>query len=600
MEPDAREVRGKSSSSRGTAGKGKANGPVARSGRPTREPVPAVKVRGSPGSKRNPEGSKQSPAAGSRTRGRPSQQQLADVVAGHEHLESRIEAMGRQLFTDTKKRCEAKEKLDREAKALEELRHELEHLSSVVCPVCNERFAKREIQSHVDSCLSGMLDHIEQTVERAPGVQRALRPRLAQEDSAGEDHYDEDGDHDDGDSLTSFDLEGSTGPDGTVWTNPLTRAHSRTRNQLSSWTVGAESTVRQQREERRRQRQELSPSRPYRRSPQRERLEPPSLNSARWASDPPVEETRRSWMLEPAGSNEDGSVQLVSRSRSFQRSGQPGAFGVNSVDDAQERAPLNTQAINRSWADRHPGLAKLVASADTPLQTWEAVPGVAAASPAENLTHHSRAAVVDIKTGGRYTAITPVGGGGGGGRGGHAGGGGVRDEPSRQFNAQYWREHSDNPREWSTTEPSTPQGSGQASTAVPGVPEVGQAFETAPSSMGAGGMPGAEPLPLLPPPPPPPPSLELTVSANSRGQANLDTASNSSQRSVAAELRDLQSLQAEGMLTTEEFEALKKAVLERGLGPGGSGSGATNDSRNGRAGEPYAWQAQLDSLGWGA
>ena len=69
---------------------------------------------------------------------------------------------------------------------------------------------------------------------------------------------------------------------------------------------------------------------------------------------------------------------------------------------------------------------------------------------------------------------------------------------------------------------------------------------------------------------------------------------------MAAELRDLQSLQAEGVLTTEEFEAQKKAVLDRGLGPSGNGGVGDSSVRNGRSGKPYAWQAQLDSLGWGA
>jgi hypothetical protein len=122
---------------------------------------------------------------------------------------------------------------------------------------------------------------------------------------------------------------------------------------------------------------------------------------------------------------------------------------------------------------------------------------------------------------------------------------------------------------------------------------AGQAFDAIRDSLGGDGLLGAEDLPLLPPPPPP--ALELTVSANNSSQI-----SHSSHRSVAAELRDLQSLQAEGVLTTEEFDAQKKAVLQRGLGPSGNGSVGDSSVRNGRSGKPYAWQAQLDSLGWGA
>eukprot|EP01043_Picozoa_sp_COSAG02_P047356 COSAG02_NODE_4531_length_5252_cov_2.871919_3_plen_606_part_00 len=605
MEPDVRDGRGKAfgtrsamgkSASKGKGkGKGKRGDPrrVARNGepRPELEPAPVTQLRATPGSSPST-GRRQS---GSRTAGSKLQQQIVNAIAGHEQLESRIEAMGRQLFTDTKKRCAAKEKLDQEVEALEELRRELDQLGCVICPVCNERFPKREIQPHVDSCLSRMLEHIEETVERAPGVQRALRPRPVQKESAGVDHYEDNRDDDDGDSLTSFDLEGSTGPDGTaVWNNPLT---SSTRNRVSSWPVASsplrgESSVRQQREERRRQRQ--SPSRPHRRSPQRSwagdlvdprsnsPLESSAATLAHWPSDPVAVDRRRRLL------------------------------GLHSIDDAQACVPPSSQTIddddNRSWADRHPGLAKLVASADAPSarrpsppRMYDALPGVAtsptSAAPdepaglssriapvpepepgpepaswgtAENLIHRSGITAVDIRTGGRDTvaAITP---------------------PAK-FNAQFWQEQSDDPREWST-QSCTPAAPGQALAPPPAVVSSEGAGQA--DLIGGNGLPSTEELPMLPPPPPP--SLELTVSAN-----NSSPISHSSHRSVAAELRDLQSLHAEGVLTTAEFEAQKKAVLKRGLGPSENSGVGDSSVRSGRSGKPYAWQAQLDSLGWGA
>ena len=626
MEPDVRDGRDKASTSRSLAGRGASKGKGKGKGKSHRgssrhvvrndnrrselESAPVTELR--VGSRASPV-RRPDPTSGSSTAGSRLQQQIAGAVAGHEHVESRIEALGRQIFTETKKRCAAQEKLERESEAVEKLRRELEQLGCMICPVCNERFPNREIQPHVDSCLSRMLEHIEETVQRAPGVQRALRSLPVQDELARE-HYEDNQDDDDGDSLTSFDLEGSTGPNGTVWNNPLTS--SRTSNQMSSRPLSSsplrgESSVRQQREERRRQRQ--SPTRPHRRSPQ---------NS--WTGD--LDDPRSTSPLGSSVMLAHRPSDLVAANRSRR------LLGVDSVEHAQVSAHPGSQMIdddNKSWADRHPGLAKLVASADappvrstSPPRLYDALPGVAssrssgaapdestrlssrfAASPAlapvpapepepdglgraENPIHRSGTAAVDIRTGGRDTvaAITPP----------------------PKFNAQFWREQSDNPREW-TTQSGTPAGTGQAAAAAaapppppsPAAPAVassagaGQAFDAIRDSLGGDGLPGAEDLPLLPPPPPP--ALELTVSANNSSQI-----SHSSHRSVAAELRDLQSLQAEGVLTTEEFDAQKKAVLQRGLGPSGNGSVGDSSVRNGRSGKPYAWQAQLDSLGWGA
>lgn len=588
-------------------GSGKAKGERGTSKRPERSDKPRRKPetgRSSPGSRRSTR-KRQSTSPGKRVASS-LQQQIAEAAAGHEHLESMIESMGRQLFTDTKKRCALKERLDSDVEELEQLRHEIEELGRVTCPVCNERFSKREIQSHVDSCLSSMLVHIEKTVEQVPGVQRALRPRSEREKSKSTDYYDG---SDDGYSLTSFDLEGSAAPDVTVWNNPLTsgrKSSGDSRPGESSPVVGG-SSVRQQREERRRLRQEQIPNRVPRllllyrdQSPSDKPLELSSIAIPCARSDPAAESD--STQLLGLGSHREEAVQLASRSTLFQHNGHSDALGIT-VDDtieidlqnAQARAPPNRGAMhneNKSWADRHPGLAKLVASADDPLarrvsppRMWEAVSGVAAAptsaaapdrataihTQAETPTRHGDTTVVDVRTGGRDTVAAI--------------------KPSHQFNAQYWLEQSDNPRDWSTasTVKAAPE---QSSAPSPGAaPAMGaQLAEILPESMTGQHSLTAEPPLLLPPPPLP---LELTVHANNSGQADQWV-----QRSVAVELRDLQVLQAEGILTTKEFEAQKKVVLERGLGP--SENNDAHDSAHGASGKPYAWKAQLDSVGSGA
>ena len=675
--------KGKGGKGKGKGGKG---GKAKRTAKPKREPEPEPEVPPTPGAG-SPERWRV-PSPGSDTGGGSRlQQEIADALKMHERFESSIESMGRQLFTDTKKRSAAKERLDRETEALELLRQELETFNSVACPVCSERFPKREIQSHVDGCLACMLEQIEKTVEQVPGVQRALRPRPVRSPSPrslaapaapaaaataspalpaaraadDDDRVTSSEDEADASSLNSFDLEGSTGPGAhgaTTWKNPLAR--SSTRHRPTSRSLGGaspmvgRSSVRVPRDEQLRLRQRRSPSRPQPRSPQRQLQDRPRPNGlgigtaalrqmdARFArSDPEatVSSSRRHLSPRARGDNvmshsESSSVvsqQQRAHPRSTTRGGwggedqrrQEGGGSVSGSAIASPRAAWldtsddmeNDQAGRRrqqastsgngnggSWADRHPGLAKLVASADTPPtrrpsppRMWDAVPGVAAtdasglavaSSPAvRSSPPHGNRAVADITGGSRGTvaAITPP----------------------LHFNSRYWLEQSDDPREWSTSQPAA------GTTAAAGAAPEG----------GESGAIGVEALP----PPPPPPLGDLTASIGgdlASGVLDLPPPSSAAaaaapslpspqghgllhHRGVAADLRDLQSLQSEGLITAQEFEAQKAAVLARGLTAGATGSGIDDgdgsggSGSGGGSGRPYAWQAQMDELGWG-
>ena len=116
MEPDARNARGRSFSPRSAADEGTVMGTsqrdihVARTSRVKHEPELEVDgfARSAPGSSRAPTRSI-SPTAAQRAGGSQLQQQIADEVTNRAHLESRIEALGRQFFTLTKQPCAAQE-----------------------------------------------------------------------------------------------------------------------------------------------------------------------------------------------------------------------------------------------------------------------------------------------------------------------------------------------------------------------------------------------------------------------------------------------------------------------------------------------------------
>lgn len=404
-------------------------------------------------------GQRRSPERGGRGSGQ--DDKLSDVVRGHERIESSIENLGRQIFTDTKARTAAKDKLDRETEALELLRLELEEFSRVGCPVCQDRFPKAEIQNHVNGCLASMLQHISSTVERVPGVQKALRPRAAAGpfaaalapratvvgarpraaapapellpeerpaftapplarkpvpyetpavDPESSRRVSVDDAMSDASSFDSFDLEGSTAEmDGhyspTTWTNPMASSSSSRQprpsprgNQYRSSPGGRQRTVpsrevealsktvvarlvngspsasgvRQAHDERRRLRQQTtrSPQRGQARSPTRRRQQQPvttgSPRPAKPVARPPS--PRAAWLDSADDDGYTGSEASVARS--------------------------NQVATHSSgnWADRHPGLAKLVATADggvpptapvsvgrgnrpAPPQLWDSLPG---------------------------------------------------------------------------------------------------------------------------------------------------------------------------------------------------------------------------------